>query len=297
MKKWMLLLTLLSSNLMAYTDQNLTLYFIPSPLGLDWSTPANIAMSALKNRLSFNSHFMGHVFVEVQCGSQREITGMVGENFDYLTQLLIHNRGLGILYHSFDGRLENKKDVDEEIKEFSLDGSRMNFVRYKLNQGQCLRAQTYLKEYREKNVGRYYGLANRPLHGEGAGCSAFGASFAEVTGVMDLDIKDAWSQVINIPLEFAGPPLKDEGVNLLKLMFSGGKWASENEPHQKLMFWSPDRMFDWVNQKISKAQVEKQVSLMNIGKIPGIVIDKSHFPAPSGPIWRQQIDPKTKTTK
>ena len=297
MKKLMLLLILLCSNLMANTDQKLTLYFIPSPLGLDWSTPANIAMSALKNKLSFKAHFMGHVFVEVQCGQQRELTGMVGQNFDYLTQLLIYNRGLGILYHSFDGRLEDKIDVDKEINELSTEENpRMNFVSYKLNSGQCLRAQTYLKEYREKNVGRYYGLANRPLHGEGSGCSAFGASFAEVTGIMDLEIKDAWSQGINIPLEFAGPPLKEEGVNLLKLMFSGGRWANEKEPHQKLMFWSPDRMFDWVNMKISKASVEKQFSLLNKGKIQGIQFDKSHFPTPEGPIWKQHIDPKTKTT-
>lgn len=294
MKKWMLLLTLLTSNLMANTETNLTLYFIPSPKGMDWSTPANIAFSALKNRLTFQSHFMGHVFVELECGPQKEVTGMVGKNFDYLTQLLINNRGLGILYHSFDGTLEEKADVEKEIVELSQESGRMNFVRFKLNQGQCQRAMTYIKEYREKNVGRYYGLANRPLYAEGAGCSAFGASFAEVTGVMDMDLKEAWSQTINIPLEFAGPPLKDEGVNLLKLMMSASSWATDKEPHQKLMFWSPDRMFDWVNLRVSKVNEEKRFTFTEIGKAPGIVIDKSYLPAPSGPIWQQHLDPKIK---
>jgi len=294
MKKWMILLSLLSSTLMANTQQNLTLYFIPSPKGMDWSSPANLALSAMKNRLSFKSRFMGHVFVELECGEKKELTGMVGKNFDYLTQLLINNRGLGILYHSFDGALEEKINIEKEIKELSEDNTRINFAQFKLNQGQCDRAITYLKEYREKNVDRYYGLANRPLYGEGAGCSAFGASFLEVTGVMDMDLKEAWSQTVNIPLAFAGPPIQDKGVNLLTLIFNGGSWAKDNEPHQKLMFWSPDRMYQWVKLKTSKMEQEKQFVVSEIRNLKGIVFDRSHLPAPASSIWLQQIDPKVK---
>lgn len=298
MKKIILLLTLFSTQLMANTQQpQLTLYFIPSPVGMDWSSPANLAMSALKNRLSLKSRFMGHVFVELECNGEKHLTGMVGKRFDYLTQLLMNNRGLGILYHSFEGGLEEKADVEEEIKELSADGERLNFVKFILNQGQCERAISYLKEYREKNVGRYYGLANRPLYAEGAGCSAFGASFTEVVGVQDVDIKDAWSHSVNIPLDFAGPPLKDEGVNLLKLMMNASKWAKDSEAHKKLHFWDPDRMFNWVNQKISKSKDEKQFSVVELGKAKGIVFDKSHLPAPSGPIWQQHLDPSIQVTK
>jgi hypothetical protein len=298
MKKWIILLTLLPLKLIATTPNHLTLYFIPSPVGMDWSTPANLAFSALKNRISFQSRFLGHVFVEVQCADQRHLTGMVGKRFDYLNQLLIENKGLGVLYHSFAGGLEEMSDVDAEIKELSQDGERLNFVKFVLNQGQCQRLTTYLKEYRDKDVGRYYGLANRPLYGEGAGCSAFGASFPEVAGILDQDFKTAWSQTVNVPLAFAGPPLKNEGVSLLKLMFNASSWAKENEPHQKLMFWSPDRMFEFVKTKVSKASDEKQFSVMEIGKAKGIVYDKSHLPAPVGPIWQQHLDPNIqKTTK
>jgi len=299
MKKLFILLTLLPLQIMANTTSNhLTLYFIPSPVGMDWSSPANLAFSALKNRISLQSRFLGHVFVEVQCGNERQLTGMVGKRFDYLNQLLIENKGLGVLYHSFAGGLEEAKDVDAEIKELSDDGERLNFVKFLLNQGQCQRLSTYLKEYREKDVGRYYGLANRPLYGEGAGCSAFGASFPEVAGLMDQDFKTAWSQTVNVPLAFAGPPLKQEGVSLLKLMLNASSWAKENEPHQKLMFWSPDRMFDFVKTKITKAKDEKQFSVTEIGNAKGIVYDKSHLPAPSGPIWQQHLDPNImKSTK
>lgn len=288
-----LLLTLIPLKLMATSEPYLTLYFIPSPVGMDWSSPANLAWSALKNKISFQSRFMGHVFVEFQCGGKKELTGMVGSRFDYLNQLLINNRGLGILYHSFEGKLEEASDVEKEIAELSAEGKRLNFVTFKLNDGQCQRVASYLKEYREKNVGRYYGLANRPLHAEGAGCSAFGASFLEVAGVMDVDINDAWSQTVNIPLAFAGPPLKDQGVSLFKLMGNASSWAKEREPHQKLFFWSPDRMFDWVNKRLSNPE-DKSFSVVELGKSKGLMFDRSHLPAPSGPIWQQRLPASAK---
>jgi hypothetical protein len=297
MKKSILTLFLIFTSLLSQADTAMTLYFIPSPLGIDWTTPSSLAMSAAKNKISLKSRFMGHVFIELDCDGQKELTGMRGKNFDYIHQLLINSRGLGILYHSFDGMLEEKSESETEIKELAETGERINFVRFKLNSQQCTRAITYLKEYREKNVGRYYGLANRPLYGEGSGCSAFGASFVEVAGLMNQDFKDAWSQTVNIPLEFAGPPLREEGVNLFKLMLNASRWASENEPHQKLMFWSPDLMFNWVQKQLALAPENKQFSVMEIGKAKGLVFDKSHLPAPSGPIWQQHLDPKIKTTQ
>lgn len=271
-------------------QNQLTLYFVPSPKGMDWTSPANLAWSALKNKVSMKPRFMGHVFVEFQCGTEREITGMVGKNFDYLNQLLVKGRGLGILFHSFDGQLEEKTEVDAELAGYFKTGY-VNFARFLLNDGQCSRISEYLKVYREKNVGRHYGLANRPRFGEGAGCSAFGASFVDVIGVLDQDLKDAWSHSVNIPMEFAGPPLRDESVNLFKLMLNAGKWAEEKEAHKKIFFWDPDRMFKWTNEKIAKQTGNYKV--MSIENTKGVVFDKTHLPAPGGPIWLQHTEVKT----
>ncbi len=268
----------------------LTLYFIPSPKGMDWSAPSNVAWSALKNRLTFDKRFIGHVFVEYQCHEEKELVGMVGKRFDYFRQLLIENRGLGILFHSFEGQLENKSEIQEELTDHLKNG-RANFVRFLLNDGQCQRISHYLKEYRQKNVGQYYGLANRPLYGEGAGCSAFAASFVEVAGLMEQDLKDAWSLSVNIPLKYAGPPLKEEGVSLVRLMFGASQWARHDEAHRTLAFWSPDRMFEWVKDRVSKAQGEKNFSVMKLENAQGISYDKSYLPAPGGPIWQQHTDP------
>lgn len=287
MKKNLLALFLLSWSALASSE--LTIYFIPSPVGMDWSSPKSLALSALKNKLKFEPHFMGHVWAEVKCDQGHELTGMVGKNFDYLNQLLVEQRGLGVLYHSFEGRLEDKADIQEEMKGYFKKGG-MNFVRFILNPGQCQRALTYIAEYRRLNVGRYYGLANRPRHGEGAGCTAFGTSVVDVLNLIDQEMRESWSQTVNIPLELAGPPLRSEGVSLLKIMFSELSWAKESQRHARLTFWDPDRMFAWVKAKAASPVMGYQK--VQIENVTGVLIDKSHLPVPQEPIWQQQLDPK-----
>lgn len=282
--KILLLAVLLISKLSLANE--LTLYMVPSPVGMDWSTPSSLAKSAFQNRISFKPRFMGHVFVELKCGTTHELTGMVGKSFDYLNQLLVNQKGLGILYHSFEGQLEEKKDIQKELSEYFKTGH-TNFLKILLNDQQCSRALTYLKEYRAQNVGRYYGLANRPRHGEGAGCTAFGTSFLDVLNLIDEDMRENWSQTVNIPLELAGSPLTQESVSLIKIMFNAGSWAKENEKHQKLTFWDPDRMFAWVKNKAAKPH--QSYAVTKIQNSVGIVMDKSHIPAPEEPIWQQEI--------
>lgn len=292
MKKILILLSFLSAVAFAQSPSELTLYVVPSPEGMDWTSPSSLAKSALMNRLSFKPRFMGHVFVELKCGNEHELTGMVGKNFDYLNQLLVNQKGLGILFHSFDGRLEDKADIQNELSEYFKTGH-VNFVKLLLNDGQCKRALSYLKEYRQNKVGRYYGLANRPRHGEGAGCSAFGVSFLDVLNLVSEEMKQNWSQTINIPLEYAGPPLTKEGVGLLKVMFNAGAWAKDNEKHQKLTFWDPDRMHSWINTKANSKH--QDYSVTKIENALGILMDKSHIPVPEEPIWLQQLDIDGKT--
>ena len=100
---------------------------------------------------------------------------MVPTASDYFRQLLVHGRGLGILYYCFSGRLETKAEVDAELAGYSRKGG-ITFTRFLLNEGQARRIAEYLRLYREQDLGRNYGLSNRPRHGEGAGCSAFGSS-------------------------------------------------------------------------------------------------------------------------
>jgi hypothetical protein len=289
MKKLIFTFLFLSTQAFSSTPSELGLYFIPSPFGIDWATPSSLAMTAAKNKFSFKSHFMGHVWVEIKCGDKHELTGMVAARPDYLNQILIQQRGLGVLYHSFEGRLETKSDIEAERKELYQEG-RINFVKFNLNPSQCNRVFQYATEYRKQNVGRYYGLANRPRWGEGSGCSAFGASFVDVLNILDHDMKLSWSQSVKIPLELAGPPVREETVSIFKILTHSKSWAKDNEPHKLLTFWDPDLMYKWVNKKISQKQAG--YSIEKIANAQGVVFDKAYFPTPEEPIWQQQLDPK-----
>ena len=108
------------------------------------------------------------------------------------------------------------------------------------------------------------------------------------------NMKESWSQTVNIPLALAGPPLNKEGVSFFKVMFNASSWSQENEKHQKLTFWDPDKMHQWVEKKV--AQTPENFSVLTIKGTKGVVIDKSHLPTPQESIWLQQLDPNNPKT-
>lgn len=284
--KYLLTLLIFCTSL-TYANE-LTLYFVPSPYGMDWTSPQSITLSALKNRLSLEKRYIGHAFVELKCGGKTELTGMTGKNFDPMAQLFLEGRGLGILYHSFEGELETSDSIQPELNELLKEG-KASFVRFLLNEKQCQRATQYLSEYRSHNVGRHYGLANRPRYAEGAGCSAFAVSFPEVLDILDYEMQTRWSYTIRIPEELAGPPLRDETVGILKVIMKG-RWADHKEKSHTLSFWSPDKMDAWVREKVKLRNTHFEIA--KIEKSEGLVIDRRKFPIPEGPIWLQHTDPK-----
>ncbi len=259
-----------------HPGNELTLHFIPSPLGMDWSSPVKLTYSALKNITSLRPRFMGHVFVELKSRKNFELTGMTSKTFDYLQQLLIHKKGLDIFYHSFEGTLEDEFLVKQELG-FYLKTGYSNFIKFILNDQQFERAMQYLTEYRKDKLDSQYGLANRPRYREGAGCSAFGASFVDLLELFEQDMKESWSQTISIPKRFIDVPLH-------RVLLGAHAWAQENEEHKRLTFWDPDRMFHWVRKKVSNPE-PKNFQLLEIEKARGILMDKRDHRAPTGKIW------------
>jgi hypothetical protein len=264
-------------------SQELSLYVVPSPHGVDWKSPRSLLASVVKNRLSFSEAWPGRAFVELKCSTGHELTAMAAEEFDFLKQLLITGRGWGIFYHSFSGHLMPSEQIEKELKLFAEQG-RMSFIRFKINAGICQRLEQYLSEFRELNVGRHYGLAHRPLYGEGASAAAFAVSFLKVAGLLDQAITESWTQQVLLPLKHLGLPLTDQYVNFLKLPLNG-QWAQASEPHQVLIFWDPDRMHRWITEQTLRGE-SAQWSLLQIGNAKGVMLDKSHYPVPPEPYWR-----------
>lgn len=251
----------------AWGDSLILKVFSP-PKPIDWSSPGYFMSSVLWGRLSFEKYPMGHTFVEISCQGKSTYLSQVMKHNDSLKQFLFAGSGLGILFHSFEGELKVGDEVLEEQK-----GRDLTSLEVKINPQQCLRLLAYVNEYRKHDIGQHYGPALRPLFGEGASSTNFAASFLEVLNIMDADLKVAWSTTVNVPLELSGPPLRDEGVNILKVYITADDWAGENEPHRKLRFYDPQKIAAWI-----KAQKKPE-------------LDKSYLPAPKGAVFLQHTDP------
>jgi histone H3/H4 len=48
-------------------DESVTLFFIPSPFGINWESPKKLLYSMILNYFSYRPHFMGHVSIQVSC--------------------------------------------------------------------------------------------------------------------------------------------------------------------------------------------------------------------------------------
>ncbi len=104
-------------------NAKLTLYFIPSPFGLNWESPSKLARTIIINKYSFKPRFMGHVNIDIQFQNEQGekehiLTGMVASNLNAVPLLLKKKIGLGILWHSFPGRLETKEELIPELDNY-----------------------------------------------------------------------------------------------------------------------------------------------------------------------------------
>lgn len=271
-------------------NNTLTLFFTPSPLGFDWSNPQGVAFSAVKNKLTFKRRFMGHVYIAVKgMTTQGEmiefVTGMVAKKLDAVPRLLFQGFGMGILFHSFDGHLESKQEVWPEISKYAEQGN-LSYLQIKLNTKAIDQLNNYYQAFKENNLFNYYGFVNRPLCGEGGGCSAFGASFLTALGIMEEEWKKSWTNKIRIPLHITGKPVTNNWVGLPRVLAFGHAWAQANEPHQELHFWDPDKMHHWVQRKTLEHTEKSDYQLAKFHRAHGIVIDKSQIQNFPDHIWQ-----------
>ncbi len=278
---------------------SLTLYFIPSPYGLNWESPTTLARDIVKNfaakgRLGNTKRFMGHVNIELKYTDEgRDVhimTGMVASKLNATSLLLKDKVGLGIVFHSFPGRLESKDELVPELDSYADRGNKMmNFCQYLISLETAKRVEDYINEYRAKDIGRYYGLFNSPLHGEGSGCSAFGASFLDVIGALTEEHKKNWANKVIIPHRLVGAPLKKNKVNFFKILFNKDKWQqTKTDDSHEIFFWDPDLMYQDTQRKLENLPADaKEIKIRNMS---GLQYDLKNIKTPSSLIFKRYDD-------
>lgn len=278
MKKYILTGLLLSSSIYAQKNE-LTLHVLPSKI--NWSSPRDLVLSVVKNKLTFEKQSWGQVYSLLECSGTRVFVTIRPKDHPVLSQLFLESQGLGILYHSYEGEMVTGEQIQTDLAKLNT-----RFIKFAINPHQCDRMNQFFKEFGSKNVGRHFGLPHRPLFGEGASGASLGAAFVEAANMMDELYREEWTRGLNLPLEFSGPPLKDTTTNVLKLFASAGQWAQNQQEQKRIVFYDPNKMDEWIQEKMkieSFQCVDK--------KAQGVCINKTHLPNVDSPIWRQHTDP------
>lgn len=273
---------------------SLNLYFIPSPFGINWESPKKLFQSMIFNYFSFRPHFMGHVAIQVSCtdlanDTHNFITGMSSQKLSAADSIFLDHSGLAVMFIKNPGRFDDPKESEQELiyrlkNPGSMSG--VNFIKFKISPSACSRIAKYYDEYKKFDIKRYYTLYSRPLYGEGAGCSAYGASFLEVIGILNDEIKNGWSYTINLPNRLIGRPFFDQNAYFWEII-TADSWAKSGEESTELFFWEPDKMFNWVNAKLKVLNQNTPYKELKLFNTKGLVLDVSDVAVPVGPIWKK----------
>ena len=174
----------------------LTIYAIPPPVQLDWSTPNALldtviaselqAPSLIKSGATAMTHSIGHVNVELDCGDfSVPLTGQTdtgGGDWQAATD------GAGLLLRDTAGVMDAMPDGDPtqttaDIAARERSGN-VSLISFSVNQATCQRIKSFVDAYVASNAYTNYDGAFRARRMEGAGCAIFGAGVIDVAGLL-----------------------------------------------------------------------------------------------------------------
>ena len=274
-------------------ENSLSLYVITPPREISWKSPSSLTWSAFKNAVKSDFHSIGHAMIHLQCdptqnsAAVNEQTGATSiENSDDKDLLFQNGIGMGLLFYDFPGELNSYKYVSRQLEIASEMLNRLSTFKALINESSCQKLATYLKEYKEKKLDSHYGLSLNPRKAEGAGCTAFAASFFELAGLLNPDIKKSWSLHLNVQEKLIGDPISDQHVPLNNILFGeeGSAWATKNEASRPLTVYDTQLFDHWI----------RKIWNMGSEKFPiGYSIDRVNYKKWHKKIWGEIQAPGT----
>lgn len=282
------------------TDAELLVYAIRSPHGIAWDSPRALMLSTLRNQVSLvrDRRKLGHVAVELRAPTGSFLTGMTQVSAHaHRNKVFFRGRGLGVVFDTIEGRLENGDALRPELLRHAASG-RLRYIKVRVTADIARRLSTFLEAFRARGSDKFYGGPNRPRHGEGGGCSAFGMSFLSLAGALAEEMDRHFLMRVRMPRGLIGEVPKGK-VSLWTIFRSplGLRWAYPDEDGAPLDIYDPDAMYAWIDRsrgRISRAQTltltapngfAPTLALDSEGDALGLVIDARKAPAATEPIW------------
>jgi len=265
----------------APSDHELTLFAIPAPrlVGLSWKRPGGLARRTLiSNGLGLHRS-LGHAAVRVQCAATATRPAdhfqgsVVSTGDDFRTMVLGEKAGLGVLLRTVPGALEKEEELQPTLDERYGNG-RLSFIRFKISSDTCHALLDYAREFERQKIASQYGFV-RPLNREGAGCSAFSMAFLELAHLDEERFRSQWSFDVRVPLSLVGGTDNPSNkVTIFELFTTFRSWASEDEPHRRLVGWDPTKMFTSIRSRARAALHDRSEVVERRGRALGLVLDR-----------------------
>jgi hypothetical protein len=271
--------------------QEITIYTIPSPKGVNWRSPGTLMLSYISNTFARSpygrqKHPIGHMIVELRDSTRYALCGATNEPHSGMTKKVMQKGyGLGILFETISGKLEEKDDNLSQLRQRSEAGD-IAFVTFKVNQLVFDRLWQYLQEYKQKGYDKLYNGSNKPREGLGAGCSAFAYSFLEVGGLTDVLPANEWAVNILVPQKLMGGDNENgRRVQFFKVLFAS-RWGNpEKQMDRPLFLYDPTLFYQWIVKKYNSNNRDNFILTSDFNKARGLFIDCTARMPAKEPIW------------
>ncbi len=298
-------------------SNSLTLYIVPPPRPLNWSSPSQITSTTLLASISDSYHSIGHVTAKVDCSSKgqryRFWSGMTSSaNNPSDKDLLFKDEiGMGILFYSYNGKLEQSSEIEDDLETAKNKFNRLITLKFLINEEHCERMRRYYEEFQMHRISKYYGLAHRPRMREGAGCTSYAMSYLEIAGILNPQLKAAFSKNIRVPESLIGGETHKVSINDLLYSDTAQGWANPSDQNRELFFYDTQFMYDWAvslknrlpaGVSIDNEAYQRWHKMLSTGRNPrkghrdriirrsngffGLVIDRRHMSSANDDIWQ-----------
>ena len=214
------------------------------------------------------------MMIELKKEPDSLFTSIVADDFSGLKESLMKKKeGLYVLFKTVDGHLEQSAALKAEL-DYRASMGRTAFITYNISDEAYHYLLAYIDSFKLKGYDKRYGGINMPRTGEGAGCSAFSASFLELINALTAEDSLNWQIKVNVPQKLLGGKSGKQKVSLRRLFFSY-HWARSGAPCRQLILFDPQLMYDWIDKiwDDNQSGTNSKYKLKMIGNSKGLEID------------------------
>ena len=173
----------------------LTIYAIPPPIALDWTSPNTLLQGVMDSRAAGDAliasgdavmkRSIGHVNLELECGEDSiPLTGQTGGGAEWPAA----TDGAGLLLRDTPGGMDHLPSGDLETTapdiKARLASGKVKVISFVVSRPMCKRIKAFHDRYIATGAYTHYNGSFRARRMEGAGCAIYGAGVVDVAGLL-----------------------------------------------------------------------------------------------------------------